>query len=971
MNASNLLKRLTLVLFALAVLVLSPRVQASIAYGSINNFDTVNDTGSQCHGFEIELEDCRSTDITYTYNYNHYGAPKITQDDSIVGHPKCVIRWESKKNVDGSWAAYTAIPAGPINPTNGHMFTNPSVNFGGEHFGVGYRVQPTAVRYNWLIDNGGGVLVHGGAVQVSTPTFTYYPPVVVVGVPAPIPAKVQAVIAPPPPPPAPPPFQFGKAVWVKEIRTKTHNNKEVKLRELVSDDPVNPNDKNWKNGEPDEVETEWRILQKNNGAPDGGVNNQVPAAAEDLPGGDEVVTRRYEFFKYVGPVDAETGEAMDTAVGPDGIHGTGIATYADHINPATGDWVTVTTDMTTQTVVGDFTGSQMAAVDVDAPVGLIDHVGEGKINAAFAARTVVIEGSRPFTSVRTGVLPPGMAFNEVTGILSGTPTSSGEFQFKITASDGLNPDVSKNYTMVVAAAGAALPPASLLDTSASPVGSGTTTGDGSFAVGANATVIATPAAGFSFLNWTDNGQIVSTNSSHTLAMDVNHSLVANFVPVVVRWSVTTSAVPLGGGTTTGGGTVDDGASATVVATASVGYTFTNWTEGGLVVSNTASFTFNATADRALAANFSPKRIISISAGPGGVVAGGGTFADGSSVTVTATPNIGYTFLNWTEGGVPVCAFSSHTFNATANRTLVAHFQPAGGGPEGSLIITATASPLDGGIVTGTGNYAVGTIATLHAANQAGYEFTKWTEGSIEVNRLKDYTFTVNASRNLTAVFVPALSIGVFAEPPEGGLVVPDAPSYTIGDGADVQAQAKPGYTFLNWTENGTIVSTAAKYIFTINTSRTLVANFYSSGSVTIGLSASPPAGGAVSGGGSIAIGAPVTALAGQAEGYKFSYWSEGGIRVSTDKDYQFKAAVNRVLVANFVAVPVTGMKQTENPDEEEFEWPELSDGWVLQESSDLVNWFNSTRPVTTSGGKKKSRVNKVANPKLFFRLVKP
>jgi hypothetical protein len=63
-----------------------------------------------------------------------------------------------------------------------------------------------------------------------------------------------------------------------------------------------------------------------------------------------------------------------------------------------------------------------------------------------------------------------------------------------------------------------------------------------------------------------------------------------------------------------------------------------------------------------------------------------------------------------------------------------------------------------------------------------------------------------------------------------------------GDGADVQADANPGYTFLNWTENGNVVSADAKYIFTINTSRTLVANFYSSGSATIDVSASPPAG---------------------------------------------------------------------------------------------------------------------------------
>ena len=66
--------------------------EASIAYGSINNFDTVNDTGHECHGFEIELEDCHSTGISYTYNYNHYGVPKITEDNSIPGHPKCIFR---------------------------------------------------------------------------------------------------------------------------------------------------------------------------------------------------------------------------------------------------------------------------------------------------------------------------------------------------------------------------------------------------------------------------------------------------------------------------------------------------------------------------------------------------------------------------------------------------------------------------------------------------------------------------------------------------------------------------------------------------------------------------------------------------------------------------------------------------------------------------------------------------------------
>src|ERR1039458_2403044 len=71
---------LPLAFAVLCVAVLSsPAAHASVAYGSINNFDTVNDTSNVCHGFEIELDDLHSTDITYTYDYNHYGTPKITE----------------------------------------------------------------------------------------------------------------------------------------------------------------------------------------------------------------------------------------------------------------------------------------------------------------------------------------------------------------------------------------------------------------------------------------------------------------------------------------------------------------------------------------------------------------------------------------------------------------------------------------------------------------------------------------------------------------------------------------------------------------------------------------------------------------------------------------------------------------------------------------------------------------------------
>jgi uncharacterized repeat protein (TIGR02543 family) len=71
-----------------------------------------------------------------------------------------------------------------------------------------------------------------------------------------------------------------------------------------------------------------------------------------------------------------------------------------------------------------------------------------------------------------------------------------------------------------------------------------------------------------------------------------------------KYRVTVSADPPAGGTVSGGGTYPEGSSVTVTASAYNGYTFTNWTEDGEVVSTEASYIFTlGKADRVLKANF--------------------------------------------------------------------------------------------------------------------------------------------------------------------------------------------------------------------------------------------------------------------------------------------------------------------------------------------------------------------------------
>jgi hypothetical protein len=85
---------------------------------------------------------------------------------------------------------------------------------------------------------------------------------------------------------------------------------------------------------------------------------------------------------------------------------------------------------------------------------------------------------------------------------------------------------------------------------------------------------------------------------------------------------------------------------------------------------------NTTRIATLIVNPKPYRL-SVTASPAtyGTVSGGGTFAEGSSVTVTATPNGTHSFVNWTKNGKVVRTSASYMFTMpSANVTLTARFK---------------------------------------------------------------------------------------------------------------------------------------------------------------------------------------------------------------------------------------------------------------------------------------------------------
>ena len=385
-------------------------------------------------------------------------------------------------------------------------------------------------------------------------------------------------------------------------------------------------------------------------------------------------------------------------------------------------------------------------------------------------------------------------------------------------------------------------------------------------------------------------------------ISTNYPMVGGNIQTVAiapsAYTIAVTANPSNAGSVTGGGTYNQGQSCTVTATANTGFTFTNWTENGDVVSTNANYTFTVNSNRNLVANFTENTYtITVSANPsnGGSATGGGTFTHGQSCTVTATANTGYTFTNWTENGNVVSSNTSYTFTVEDSRNLVANFTAI------TYTITVSANPSNSGTTSGGGTYNHGQSCTVIATSADGYTFMNWTENGTVVSTDANYTFVVTSNRSLVANFEEQLpdtyNINVSPNPNIGGTVTGGG-TYAGGQQCTVTATANTGYTFVNWTENGEVVTTNASYTFIVDGNRTLVANF-TLNNYTISVTADPAEGGMVTGAGNYVHGTTCTLTATANENYEFINWTKDGVEVSTEVTFTFIVTASETYVAHF------------------------------------------------------------------------
>jgi len=217
----------------------------------------------------------------------------------------------------------------------------------------------------------------------------------------------------------------------------------------------------------------------------------------------------------------------------------------------------------------------------------------------------------------------------------------------------------------------------------------------------------------------------------------------------------------GNGTTSiSSGTYNEGQQISITASSENGNRFSNWSGDVSSTEETVSLTVNSNIN--ISANFEviPSYTVTVNSGTGGSVSSsGGTYQEGDTVTITATPNSGYTFNNWT-GGIES---SSNEITLTVNSdiTITANFD--------AIQYTLTVNSGTGGTVSSSGGtFNYGDTVTITATSNTGYYFNNWS-GGLSSND-SEITVTVTSDLSLSASFTERQTVSVQVNNDNGGVL---------------------------------------------------------------------------------------------------------------------------------------------------------------------------------------------------------
>ncbi len=309
------------------------------------------------------------------------------------------------------------------------------------------------------------------------------------------------------------------------------------------------------------------------------------------------------------------------------------------------------------------------------------------------------------------------------------------------------------------------------------------------------------------------------------------SNVWHFTVSTIQYTLNASVVGGHGSVSPTSGSYAVGTVVMLTATPNTGYRVKAWsgTNNDSSTSNTNTVTMNSNKTATVEFEEIPVTQYALTAsvvgGHGSVSPTSGSYAAGTVVTLTATPNTGYRVKAWNGTNNDSSTSNTNTVTMNSNKTVTVEFELI---PATQYTLTTSVSPIGSGSINPSGgNYASGTEVTLTAYPDSGWEFDHWGGAASGTNT--SVTITMNSNKNVTAYFVETetpitkydLTISISGQ----GNTDPSigTHSYNEGEQVTITAYPNPGWEFDHW--EGYVYSNSPSVTLIMNSDKSLTAFF--------------------------------------------------------------------------------------------------------------------------------------------------
>ena len=348
-----------------------------------------------------------------------------------------------------------------------------------------------------------------------------------------------------------------------------------------------------------------------------------------------------------------------------------------------------------------------------------------------------------------------------------TATANEDYQFVKWTENGTPVSTDATYSFevtrnraLVAVFGSTLPMS--ITVSASPARAGSVSGGGEYLYGQTCTVTAIANTGWVFTNWTENGTVVSENSTYGFEVEEGRTLVANFsyeATVSGDCYYTASSVSAGdyvmgylNGTTLNMLTHSNNGVAATTATVTVTDYGFSVEEGTNLSHITLAAYGNSGQQYYIKYIYNNTTYYLTRSSTGGTLgwsndsnsSGSRWYINNNGIYVTRN-NINY-YLYYDSSS------NSFKLNTSSQYNNITFYAEGECPLPPQYTIAATAEPLGGGTIDGADLYYQGETCVLTAMADEGYAFVNWTEGGEEVSTDAAYSFEVTSERALVANF---------------------------------------------------------------------------------------------------------------------------------------------------------------------------------------------------------------------------